>query len=360
MLNRDPMKAQKLLAEAKKNGLVDGGTFETLQNQIDTRIQTKFAAAEGSKIFNAAENKDASYEELREKAEKEAEKQFPGNKVYSDRLVQQVQQLKARKETAQRQDEYSRMTIMQGDLYGVGAKDGKLPTSINDFSPAGKAAYENSNPRTQAAVQRRLQANIRGDYAPTPENQQEYYRLRGALTDPYASVKEREAAIETDMNDLKLPAPQVRELMKLRNDLYMKTTNQSLLPKGMSLMQDTLSSADVGISKSRNPQAYSAYVGAFGEALRDAAAEKKAPLTNEEIRKIGLGLIDKVKIPGRLWGEREVREFEVEAPENVLESMRQNYRALGQVPPDDSVLQSMYSAARLKFKSNQFQSIFGK
>lgn len=364
LMQKDPVAAQAVLDDARKRGIVDGDTADKLGKQIESTTYNKTSVAESAKIFNDPANKDATAADLVTKAEAKAQQMFPDNAVFKDKLVQQTLILRARQETYKRADEYDRMTVLQGAVYGVGAKDGKLPGSVDELDPKARAAYDNANERTQAAIQRRLMMNAKGDYAPTPQNQAEYNRIRGALTDPTATADERDKALNMDMNNLAMPAPQARQLIDLRNQLYSKTLNTNALPKAMSILAPIINAPEIGLSKRNNPNDYNRFVGALSTALEQGAKELNRSLNDDEIKKIGSMLLQKSSVPGRIWGTNEVRGYQANATEQFRKTIIGMYAERGVPPPEESDIQRLYAIDQLKRKATNinapFTELFGK
>ncbi len=362
-MQKDPARAQAMLDKARADGSIDGGAADQLQKQIESTTYNKTSVKEAAILYNAPENKDATTEQLIQRAEKKAEDSFPNDPVYKEKLVAQTLLLRSKTQTAKRADEYDRATVLQGAAYGVGVKDGKLPGSIEELDPAARAAYDNANPRTQAAIMRRLTANAKGDYAPTPENQARYNYWRGVLTDPQATAEQRESALKEDaFNDLRMPAGQARQLIDLRNKLYKNTLADPSLPHAMGVISGMLS-PELGLSKSRNQDEYFRFTGAFGEALRQAADQKKGILSDDEIRKIGADLLQKQQVPGKIFGTMwptSTENFRVDVPTEYADRVKKIYASQGEPEPTQDRIQQLYTAERVKAMSNGFTTLFGK
>ena len=360
LAKNDPVGAQAALDRARKDETIDAGTADKLQQQIQSATYNKTSVAEAAKIYNDPKNKDATAEDLQKQAQAKADSLFPDDAVFKDKLVQQTEILRSRTQTFKRADEYDRATALNGAVYGVGAQDGKLPTSLDDLSSDARAAYDNANPRTQAATLRRISANAKGDYMPTPENQARYNYWRGVLTDPTATADERDAALAPGaLDDLHMPAPQARQLMDLRNKLYKNTMADHALPHAMSVIAPMLS-PELGLNKSRNPDDYHRFIGAFGEALTQAADQKKAPLNDKEIKELGANMLQKVQVPGRLWGTNTTENFRVDVPSEYADKVKKLYTSQGEPEPDPDKIQQLYTTDRLKAMSNGFTTLFGK
>lgn len=364
-MQKDTVAAQKILDDAKARGIVSGGSADSLQKQIDSTRLNKTSVAEAANIYNDPANTNATAEDLKGKAAARAESMAPGDAVFKDKLIQQTETLRARDQTFKRADEYDRKQTMEGAVYGVGNQDGKLPTSINDFTPEAHAAYINATPNDQAAVDRRLSANAKGDYRPTPENQDTVRYWKGVMTDPTATAAEREKAINTNFYDLKVPAQDAQTLMNLRNKLYKNSMNDVTLPKAMGLISGMLT-PELGLNKARNPDDYYRFTGAFGEVLKQHQDELKRPLNNDEIRQDAANLLQKVHTPG--WFGSSFGSGSTPLFRDVTSSTFQGYKDLvvkqskanGSEPPDDSTIQNMWTASRVKALSNGFTTLFGK
>lgn len=241
-------------------------------------------------------------------------------------------------------------------------KDGKLPTDVDELTPAGKAAYLNGDGKTKAWVMKQLSANAKNDFRMTPENQQVYNYMLGVLTNPQATPKEREEVMNMDTTNL--PAGQRRQINQLQVKLFNNQVEQFAVNQGMNMLKDVLASVDV-IPTNKN--VYNQFRGAYSQALQLAAEENKGPLTKEQIREVGVSLLSGTKVESpwyKPWqrftsgGLDERRAFEVEASAEFKTKVIKMYRAKGESAPPDALINSMYAAERLRAMSQGFQMLF--
>ena len=359
-LGDDPFIAQSMLDTAIKAGTVDSDTAKTLQGQIRTATLTKVTAKEAAEIYNDPANKGKSAQELRDIAEQRSKSLGPDDPEFKDALIQKVEQLRGRDDSIKRATQFNYTNILQGAVYGVGMKDGKLPGSVEELPSDAKAAYLNSDPKTQGAINRRLSYNaIHGDYAPTPENMAYYHTLRGMLTDLNATPAEREKALNVDMNDLHMPNEYAQKLLDLRNKVFNNTMKDNFLPKAMSIMRPILDDPAVGISKTRNPTSYYKFNGTFGEALSDLADKLKRPPNDKEIKELGTQLMQDIQVPGMFFGTNSKPLYTDSLDSGYKEKVLGIYKKNGMPTPSDEQIRQLQVTDKLRMMTDNYNKLFG-
>ena len=243
----------------------------------------------------------------------------------------------------------------------VPAKDGKLVTSIEDVQdPKVQAAWDALPIPRQNRYRQLLSRNAKNDYTETPENQNEYRKWLGRLTDPMASPEERRDAMNQEFAFMNLPANQRQQLNMLKRAMW-KSDNKAQNPAlnhAMSVSNDILRQA--GIDRSKTKDDYDLIRGTMFTILQQRAADGNPVKNDQEYREITSGLVRQVnqtKLFGTLWGGTQA--FKVEVPKQEREKIINNYMQRYDREPKDKEIQEIYNAGMynaLYSKAKKMQS----
>ncbi len=214
--------------------------------------------------------------------------------VATDRLHKQVSNIQDQREADIARDNYTYSNTVTDALMGVGAANGKVPTSRQELSnlPGVSDAMMKLNQtpegkRYLATLDKSIEENIkRGGYTHTEENVNMFNQLKGIYYDPQATPADRKKLLDTVPSTLPMPSDMVNELQGLRKKLYDGVTADPNMTTAMQVMQPILQS--MGYTKAQNPTKYYQFVGAFQAALKgETAGELRAIKDGDTIRKIG-------------------------------------------------------------------------
>lgn len=209
-----------------------------------------------------------------------------------DAASSRVQTIKSRRLQIDRDQEFQDLNTVQGALFATN-KDGKVPGSVEELThdPDVKAAWDRLKNDKQLQIYRVIEHNAReGDYGYTEQNQQQFYKTYGALTNPQLSADERDEALKTDIMSLPLPASQRMTLLKAQQNLFKKSTADPNMTRAMSDVQDMTAGV---LDKKGNPDDYNLFWGSFRFAIQDRMVDEKRPLNRDEVRSIAQGLLMK-------------------------------------------------------------------
>jgi hypothetical protein len=297
-------------------------------------------APEYLKKFNANLARTASGSELDALSRKRAQELIPDDPEFELGFRDRVEAEHAKELRIQREDEFNRRQIIDDAI--VPAKDGKLPTSIEEIDdPAVRAAWDNLQPSSRAKYMQIFARNAKGDYAPTEQNQDQYRQWMGRLTDPMASEEDRKKALDADYASMPMPAAQRQQLLQMRAKVFGQSTKNPAVSHAMQVLSPMLN--EVGITKKMDEEGYYQFLGTLHMVMEQRMTDTAKPLKDEEIKTIGAGLLREQTVKGWFWNSTEPA-FKAEVPEGDRAKIIEAYKEAKGFDPTDQVIQQIYAA----------------
>ena len=308
---------------------------------------------------NAAMFRNASADQIANAGRARSKELFGDDAEAADAMEQSFMTRHSRQKAIDREDMQDNIDTIENAI--VPAKDGKLVTSIEDIQdPKVQAAWDALPIRMQNRYRQLLSRNAKNDYTETPENQNEYRKWLGRLTDPMASPEERRDAMNQEFAFMNLPANQRQQLNMLKRAMW-KSDNKAQNPAlnhAMSVSNDILRQA--GIDRSKTKDDYDLIRGTMFTILNDRMNAGDPVKKDEEIRQITSGLvrqINQTKIWGTLWGGTQA--FKVEVPKDDRQKIIEGYMQKYDREPKDKEIQEIYNVKmynQLYNKAKKMQS----
>ena len=308
---------------------------------------------------NAAMFRNASADQIANAGRARSKELFGDDAEAADAMEQSFITRHSRQKAIDREDMQENIDTIENAI--VPAKDGKLVTSIEDIQdPKVQSAWDALPIRMQNRYRQLLSRNAKNDYTETPENQNEYRKWLGRLTDPMASPEERRDAMNQEFAFMNLPANQRQQLNMLKRAMW-KSDNKAQNPAlnhAMSVSNDILRQA--GIDRSKTKDDYDLIRGTMFTILQQRAADGNPVKNDQEYREITSGLVRQVnqtKIWGTLWGGTQA--FKVEVPKDDRQKIIEGYMQKYDREPKDKEIQEIYNAKmynQLYNKAKKMQS----
>lgn len=361
-------KAQDQLAKFKLQQYMDeGGSANAAANRWFTgsynpdpnRSDGGSTAGGYLKKFNATLARNSGAAEISTQARARSQQLFGDDAEAADAMEQQFLTRHSRVKAMERENLQENINTIEDAL--VPAKDGKLVTSIEDVQdPKVQAAWDALPARQQNRYRELMRRNARNEYGETPENQNEYRKWLGRLTDPMATPDERREAMNQEFAFMNLPANQRQQLNNLKRAMW-KSDNKAQNPAlnhAMSVSNDILRQA--GIDRTKSKDDYDLVRGTMFTILQQRAADGNPVKNDQEYREITSGLVRQVnqtKIWGTVWGGTQA--FKVEVPESDKKMITDSYMQRYDREPTTKEIQEIYNAKmynQLYNKAKKMQS----
>lgn len=355
-------KAQVQLARFKLGQYQDeGGSalaaankwFTGSYNPDPKRTDGISTAAGYQKKFLAGLARNSGAAEISAAARARSQQLFGDDAEAADAMEQQALIRHSRVKTMEREDLRDNIETIENAI--IPAKDGKLVTSIEDIQdPKVQAAWDALPAAVQNKYRRILARNAKGDYEETQENQIEYRKWLGRLTDPMASPEDKVAAQNADFASMPLPANQRQQLNMLKARMWKDQNKNPALNHAMSVSDDILRNA--GITRNKNKEDYDQIRGSMFMILNQRMADGDPVKKDEELRQIASRLTREVS-NGKWFGILPSKEqaFKVQVPESEKKKIIEAYiknNPTGE-PPNEKDIQSIYNA-------HMYNQLYGK
>jgi len=355
-------KAQDQLAKFKLQQYMDeGGSANAAANRWFTgsynpdpnRSDGGSTAGGYLKKFNATLARNSGAAEISSQARARSQQLFGDDAEAADAMEQQALIRHSRIKAMEREDLRDNTETIENAI--IPAKDGKLVTSIEDIQdPKVQAAWDALPTAVQNKYRRILARNAKGDYEETQENQIEYRKWLGRLTDPMASPEDKVAAQNADFASMPLPANQRQQLNMLKAKLWKDQNKNPALNHAMSVSDDILRNA--GITRNKNKDDYDQIRGSMFMILNQRMADGDPVKKDEELRQIASRLTREVS-NGKWFGILPSKEqaFKVQVPESEKKKIIEAYiknNPTGE-PPNEKDIQSIYNA-------HMYNQLYGK
>jgi hypothetical protein len=319
----DPTTALDMLeANRKQNdGVIDTDTYEKLHNTLMDEQTRQVGRNIGEKTYR--EHPDATVEEVRDIASKEAAEKYPNNPDAPHAAGQQAMQFHRQHQQDVKEQNAKDWQLVQNALAGRGNPDGKVPTKEEELFANGdnvKGAYGRLTAPQLAAAKKIMGHSALGDYPETEESMDRFETLKGmAIRDPAAFR-------DLVLADEKLPWKRRDALINVQNEI---------IRKGISLEQDPhtehvlnylramhATPKDILTGSQDKQHRYTGIIQDLVQA-REAQIKHARPLNEQEMDTIGKIAIDRVQGTG--WFKSDVgatRLFE----DKKLDEVPPNYR----------------------------------
>lgn len=308
---------------------------------------------------NAAMFRNASADQIANAGRARSKELFGDDAEAADAMEQSFITRHSRQKAIDREDLQENIDTIENAI--VPAKDGKLVTSIEDIQdPKVQAAWDALPIRMQNRYRQLLSRNAKNDYTETPENQNEYRKWLGRLTDPMATPEDRREAMNQEFAFMNLPANQRQQLNMLKRAMW-KSDNKAQNPAlnhAMSVSNDILRQA--GIDRAKTKDDYDLIRGTMFTILQQRAADGNPVKNDQEYREITSGLVRQVnqtKLFGTLWGGTQA--FKVEVPASDKKMITESYTQRYDREPTTKEIQEIYNAKmynQLYNKAKKMQS----
>ena len=313
----------------------------------------KFGETEAAYLtkFNRNLAKSTRGSDFETVAGSQADKLSPNDPEFKETFMARTRAQRAMNQQMQRQDEYDRQTTML-EATGPGP-DGKLPTSIDEMGPDAKEAYLNSDRKNRAKIDKILMQNTRNGYGENPENTRQYQKLMGIANDPLASDEARKELLDTDVNGLEMPFKWKQDIAKQRMAVFKNTQKNPALGHAMQLLMPMLDGA--GITKKTSKEDYYVFQGALHSMMTERMQNGK-PISDEELKTMGAGLLRKVSTPGSIFGNlwpNTQEQVRVTVPDDERKEIMRAYKMTKGMNPDERTVRSLYAAKQAR-EFNQY------
>jgi len=318
----------------------------------DPKVSDKInTAASYQKKFLAGLAKNSGAAEVSKAARDRSKELFGDDAEAEDAFEQQALTRHSRDKSMAREAEYEANQTIEDAL--IPGKDGKFVTSIEEVQdPKVRAAWDDLRPSQRARFEQRMRMNARGDYGETAENQAEYRKWAGRLTDPMASPDDKIAAMNEDFMNKPMPARDRQTLNGLKNKLWKDQNQNPALNRAMGAADDIFRQA--GITRTKRKDDYDLIRGSMFAIMQDRIAQGDPVKTTKEMREIASSFVRQVnqtKIWGTVWGGNEA--FKNEVPEKMKQEIIKGYMERYEREPDAKAIQEIYNA-------RMYNELYGK
>jgi len=296
----------------------------------------------------------ASLSELDEAA-RSAVRKVDDDPELGDLTARQIALRKTRQE-AQDRNETTRSNQIIAARMNEKGPGGKLISSREELlnTPERRAAYDSLPDTVQRKIDKDLEANARGGYAATPENQAKFMGLRGAMLDPNMSQDQRDELLSMNVINLEMPAAQRQTLITMQAKLMRDAIKAPNVASAMSQLKPRLDALKITDKEDVNT-----FRGALAGIIAERMEREKRPLKPAEIQEAGNELL-RERAYNHLWGLSTTKDYNFRAP--VPEAEKPNiikkFKELndGREPNDDEM-----RAVFIRMKSAlDYQRLYGR
>lgn len=238
----------------------------------------------------------------------------PDDPLFPEYVEQRIKTDNDRAIAVRRDTEFqNRQTIEDGLM---GGQSGKLPTTVEELTadPKSQQAWEDLLPSTQRRYLGVLARNAKGDTNWTDQSLRAYQQLKGQANADPASF------LDTDVISTDLPNSAKRELINLQGRLKGKAEADPRVARALGILAPDLQAA--GIER-KNKEEYYQFTGALADQLQQFSEENKRPPKLDEVKQIGMRLLQQQTVPGYLWNSKSPT-FSVPVPSDEAEKIKQS------------------------------------
>lgn len=273
-----------------------------------------------------------------------AQKLMPDEPLFEDYVGRQIQSDFNQDKAAKRDDALNNKLMIDAGL--LPDQSGMVPKSLQELfarDPQIEEAWSRIAPAQQRAYLNVLANNAKGNVDWTPARQARSMELRGmAVTDPTGFLN-------LDMMSEDLPWGEKRWLFNRQIALRKVPEADPQVNRALSLLRSDLSAAGIRPDKKKD---YQRFVGALQDALVDWRADKKKNPSPEEIRAIGLRLMQEQS--SWLFGINKTRKYQVSAPSDEAAKIRQDpmWQRMEIIPDEETV--------NREYVRREYQKLYGR
>jgi hypothetical protein len=258
----------------------------------------------------------------------------PGDPLFPEYVEQRIKTDNDRAIAVRRDTEFqNRQTIEEGLM---GGSSGRLPTTVEELTsdPKSAQAWEDLLPSTQRRYMSVLARNAKGDTNWTDTSLRVYQNLKGQAAANPAEF------LDMDVVSMELPNSAKRELINLQGRLKGKAEADPRVTRALGILAPDLAAA--GIEKKDKEEFYQ-FTGALADQLQDLAEKEKRPPKYEEIKTLGMRLLQQQTVPGYLWNSKSPT-FSVPVPSDEAEKIKQSGEwSKMSITPTPEMIQRIYT-----------------
>lgn len=322
MSRTDPTGAIKLL-EANKD-LIGQPKYDEAMEHVLSNQRVIVSTNIGNDVHD--KNPDAPREEKAAEARKKA-RELSNDPRLEEAAVREVERKDSEHRMNVRQQEERDDITLEGELYGFGNKEGKIPTKVQDLyaNEDTRAAWERlqKNPKKANRILQILARSAKGDYPDTPLARTRVWDLQGMAINEPARFR------DLDLMQEEIPWSMRSELRKMQLQVIkdgIKLENDPKTSHAINVMRDILPKDLTPAHKDK----WNTFTGIVREGLVEAQKRKgfDKPLTEEEIRNLGKTLLEKMPGTGYWpgdWGQSQVYQTMKVVPDHVKAEIRKDF-----------------------------------
>ena len=258
--------------------------------------------------------------QLVEQARRVADQMYPNDPIFADSVASRVATYGNTVVAGWTAQQDAARDMLTRGLVGTQPDGSDKPLSIDALlqDPRMKEAWRNATPEVQLAIQNHFKD---GEPPRTPETTALWYQKVGE------AQNDRDGFAEQDLSPLigKLPHAQFDSLvglqMKARNKSDADAEKQANMLHAMSVAETyVLKPMKIATPTANTPAdqraLYDQFTGAFTQAVDQFQQANGKPPADKDLIGIARNLTTTVTVPGRLWGTKDIRAFQI-TPENV-------------------------------------------
>ena len=238
----------------------------------------------------------------------------PDDPLFPEYVEQRIKTDYDRGVAIKKDTEFQNRQVIEEGL--MGGKSGQLPTTVEELTgdPKSQQAWEDLLPSTQRRYMGVLARNAKGDTNWTDQSLRSYQNLKGqAAADPASFL-------DMDVISMELPNSAKRELINLQGRLKGKAEADPRITRALGILAPDLQAA--GIER-KNKEEFYQFTGALSDQLQQFAEENKRPPKLDEVKTIGMRLLQQQVQPGWLWNSK-TPTFSVPVPSDEAEKIKQS------------------------------------
>jgi hypothetical protein len=353
----NPQAQEKLFKATFDRLQKDKGSFNAAYEEWRKQNPAKTNATPADLIeLNRRLAKKASRSELDEAAREQA-RRIDTDPELQERASQQTQLAKTRQQQQER-DETTRATQIITARLNERGPGGKLISSEEELldTPERRAAWDSMPETTRKSYLRTLEANARGGYAATPDNQAKFMGIRGAMLDPNITQDQRDELLSMNIGALEMPAAQRQVLVTMQAKLLKDAIKAPNVTAAMRVLAPQLNA--LGITQANDKEGLASFRGQLAGIIEDRMAELKRPLTPKEIQEAGqLLLRDRTYSRWMGLNNTHDKSFKAPIPDKDREAIIQAYKKdKPSSDPTDEEIRMIYSR---RLANRHYQQLYG-
>lgn len=209
------------------------------------------------------------------------------------------------------------------------------PTKLEELSPETQQAYYDMNAKEQDRINARLVANATKQPM-TKERQDRYDEIIGE------SVSNPRQFVDTDYTGEDLPQSSLNRINAKQKQLLKDINAPQEVGHALTVLKNNGYFDGKGFDPQKNEKRYHQFTGALQTAMEQATQIKGSKLTDDEIKKLGTGIMQQIYHPDQWFGKHDdkadpsavgVRAALGNIPQSALDQIIQSYKvAKGRAP----------------------------